>query len=168
VRPDIAVIAPEANLGEGYNEMEEGDTHCFWWPVDVASNDLSRCYLPESVLFGEICYFFRTGSDLWMGLQKQVISCDGGVMRDPSEVLSDTSEVDRHLPGILIKIRVLSPLCTRIPSIDATTTKDIRKESKVRSPRYLPHELRRPYFHAQSLFTGRSSRTVGQKVTEVR
>lgn len=71
MRPDVAVIAPEANLGEGYNEMEEGDTHCFWWPVgrlDVASNDLSHRYLPESVLFGENCYSFRTGSDLWMGL----------------------------------------------------------------------------------------------------
>jgi hypothetical protein len=33
VRPDAAVTAPEANLGEGYNEMEEGDAHCFWWPV---------------------------------------------------------------------------------------------------------------------------------------
>jgi hypothetical protein len=61
VRADIALIAPETNLGEGYNEMEEGDTHCFWWPVgrlDVASNVLSHGNLPSSGFSGESCFFF--------------------------------------------------------------------------------------------------------------
>ncbi|KAJ7236412.1 hypothetical protein B0H12DRAFT_1075821 [Mycena haematopus] len=34
VRPDVTVVALEANLGEGYNEKEEGDTNCFGWRVE--------------------------------------------------------------------------------------------------------------------------------------